>query len=740
MTIKRHKIIKISLNLLTGLVLATVFSVHEGPRIIYAAIEGPIECNGDTVEYFENEKKVVGTGNVVVNYEDVQLTCDKVNVWLETKDIEAEGNIRLVQGENIFEGESIKYNFEKELGSVMNVKATAPPWYARGKDAVKDKKERFVVNNCYVTTCDHEGKPHWKLSAKKVLIYPEVKLTTYNAIAWLNPLGMGPDIPVMWIPYYSHPLDDNRPHVTVIPGKSGEWGYYLLTAWRYNLTPNQKGYVHLDYREQKDAAVGVDYIYDTGKFGEGTIKTYYMNERDLKMKRFYHRWARPDDDFAPTTEEEKGLLRVRHRWEMAPNTLMTAELHKYKDESFLKDYFYNEYEKDEHPESYALLSNTNQFGSFTLLTRKRVNRFDSTTEVLPEAKFDIYNRRVFNSDFYYTANFKAVNINEVYPRHTDDNPGRIRDPQHNNIYGTYNQLSYKTKLGFLNITPYIGTNQTYFDREVDGDNSLIRGTAHTGVDVSTKFYKMFHTEASPFGIELNNIRHIITPTLSYNLVAPATVPSYKLFGDSISRSSVMALGLENKLQTKQGTDMHNVDLAMLLVNTTYDFSHTPGTQFGDYTAKLELKPFDWMFISSDAIIDPHKRYHHEWLKQLNNDLSFNLDNKFTFGLGHRYVRGSNSLIAQAQLTAIPGWRFSVYEDFDLLRRTADGKKRYNFREQEYVITKDLHCWEMDVRYNVGRNDGEEIMVIFRLKAFPELPFEFGKQYHRPKPGSQAYGK
>jgi len=704
------------------------------------AEDAPIECDGDEIEYFENDMKVVGRGDVVIKYKDMILTCDEVAVWTDTYDVTAEGNVEFTQGENKFGGKKVDYNFKTNKGMIKDFAGSADLWYVKGKEAERLGEEETIVRKSYITTCDHKV-PHWKISANRVEVYPEKMVNTYNAAVWINPLSIpGFDIPVMWLPFYCHPLDDNRPHVTLIPGKDKDWGYYLLSAWRYNLTPNQKGYFHLDYREKKDLAVGMDYIYDSTFIGKGNIFGYYMNERELNRKHFYDKWRYPDNDDAdPTTEREKGLLRVRHQWEPTPNTLVTAELYKYKNETFLKDYFYNEYEKDVHPLTYALASHTMPFGTLSVLTRKRMNRFDQVTELLPEAKLNINNQRIGSSDFYYTGNFKAANMNKVYPRHTDENPGTIQDPEHANVYDSYNQLSYNTKLGFLSVTPYAGTKQTYLDRSISGDESIMNGAAYTGIDVSTKFFKVFEAHGAPLGIEINKLRHIITPTVNYKHISKPTQLASEMLSDGITRSSAMTLGLENKLQTKSGPNGDGVvDLAMLLVNTSYNFDHTPGGQFGDYTAKLELKPYDWLTATSDATVDPHKRYHHEWLQTINNNLSFSFGEKGSLGIGHSYQAGANNLIAQAEINFVPGWKFNIYEDFDILANRHGAVKKNDLKEQEYVITKDLHCWEMDIRYNVSRDQGEEIMLIFRLKAFPDIPFEFGRNYHKPKVGSQGY--
>ncbi|NQT94865.1 MAG: hypothetical protein HQ572_00290, partial [Candidatus Omnitrophica bacterium] len=661
-------------------------------------------------------------------------------------------------------------NFRDNTGYLRDFEGFSEPWYTKGKEAERVSEDKFIVRKGYVTTCDHE-RPHWKLSANRVEVYPDVMVKAYNAVAWINPLSTRWNIPIFWIPWYCHPLDD-KPQVTVIPGKNKDWGYYLLTAWRYNLTPNHKGHVNIDYREMKDLAVGIEHVYDTKGFGQGNITTYYMHERDIHdLKHNYHRYTKkrwPDSfghekDFAwePTTELEKGLLRIRHQWEMAPETLLTAEMYKYKDEDFLEDYFYNEYEKDTNPRSYLLFTNTSGFCNVSVLTEKRMNRFDTVTERLPEVKVDINNLPIFEEErtdieddeygagyrlfrkgsFYYTGNFNAANFNKVYPRHTDDDPGTITDPSHSNRYDAYNKLSYMTKLGFLSVNPFVATRYTLYDRETDRDKLQFRSIFESGVELSTKFFKVFNTKASPFGMEINNLRHVITPTMNYTHRPQPSMPSSKVAQfdgiDSIGRTSSMSLGLENKLQTKRGKDLTAVDLAMLLVSTSYDFNHTPGTQFGDYTTKLELRPFDWLIATSNATFDLHKRYHRQWFRQVSNSISFRQKNKWSLGIGHNYTHESNSLSLNADLDFIPGWRFKIYEDFNILGELRTVKKKWDLREQQYVVTKSLHCWDLDIRYNVRRDEGEEIMLVFRLKGFPDIPFEFGKEYHTPKAGSQA---
>ena len=74
----------------------------------------PVIVNGDKVEYFAELEKVVAEGNVVIEYSDVTLTCDRIVVFTKTKDGFAEGNVKLKDQKGIIKGDSLFYNFDSK--------------------------------------------------------------------------------------------------------------------------------------------------------------------------------------------------------------------------------------------------------------------------------------------------------------------------------------------------------------------------------------------------------------------------------------------------------------------------------------------------------------------------------------------------------------------------------------------------------------------------------------------------
>jgi len=671
---------------------ASVFAEEAGAKI-------PVRVHGDNVEYFQDENKVIGTGNVEVNYEDVKLTCEKMTVYLDTKEAIAEGNVRLYQGDYVYYGDSATYNFEKKRGEVLEAGVEAEPWYGKGSAVEKVGDSEYHVKDGYVTSCDLE-KPHYKIACREVEIFLGEKIVAKNALMYIGP------VPVLYIPFYVHPLGENRPSVTVTPGYDKDWGGFALTKWRYHLNDQIKGNVHLDYREKRDFASGVDIKYDTKSLGEGIIRSYYMNERTIHAERIW------DDRDRPTTERERYKAQLRHKWVIDSDTDFKAEYHKFSDSTFLKDYFYRDYEEEENPLTYAAALRQRPFYSGEFMVEKRANHYETVVERLPQFDLDIGKNKFGGTNFYYTSENSISNLGRKFGNDAQEDLDVVR-------YDTYDELSYLIDLDFLSLYPYAATRQTYYSKDTFGEADWIRGAFYTGLDASARFYKTF-----------GGLRHIVNPVVKYYYNHHPTILPRNLMQfddiDNIDRANGVRLELENRLQTKRKSDsgMKTVDFARLLVTTDYLFKVEQGSEFTDIDGELELRPYDWLYFEADA------RYDHTKAKIEKGSWDLiardtGKDEKWSFGIGQRYEEEfSSQLTSELYYKLNPKWQIRAYERFSL--------KGSILEEQEYSLVRDLHCWELELLYNRFRPDAHTVWIVFRLKAFPNLPLKASTSYHKPK--------
>ncbi|MDD5072734.1 MAG: OstA-like protein [Candidatus Omnitrophica bacterium] len=704
----------------------------------------PVVINGDTVEYSETDMTAVANGNVVITYQDAKLTCKKAIFHTDTKEVLAEGDVKLTQEGSFLKGEQMVYNVETKVGTIVNPRVfIEPTYYGAGQKAEKQDENHYYIRQGFITTCDRE-KPHYRVQTKQLNVYLNDRVTAKNILVLVG------DVPVFYFPYLSIPLKDFRSPVSVMAGHDNDWGYYLLTSWKYYLNEKVKGRINIDYRELRDFAYGFSTNYDTDDFGSGVVRFNYFDERSQRT------WSTRAAD-----EQDKDLNRyraqLRHKWQPDTATSGIVEYNKLSDANVMKDYYLRDFQKDMVNNNYASLIRTDPYYTTSLFVQPRVNRFDSVVEYLPQVQFQTRSLKIGQTNFYYDGQAAAANINKL-------EPAPVNGVASVNRVDTTNQLSYQSNiLGWLGIRPFAGTEQTYYSKDMQGDNSnFIRGNFFTGIDLNTRFYKTYDVKSNAFNMEINNIRHVFSPTVSYYYAhrptfRPANLAQFDSI-DALDFRNVITPSLENKLQTKRmvGKTMQTVDLARLIVSTNYNFraGEKKKGRVGDYDFLFESKPYNWMRILSTTSYDQHTSKFNSFTFNIVGDPEYNLDNpdlrgtvytdltrkKWSWGAGYRWQDEVYSqLEGQLMFNLTDKWKITAYERIDFKRfgSGADAAKKFinKVAEQEYRISRDLHCWVGDIICNISEDHGYTFMFALRLKAFPEMPFEFQQNYNPPRFGS-----
>jgi len=740
------------------ILLSALISTFIAPPATYAAYENifskvksdsdkPVIVKGDKVEYSRSHKSVTGEGNVSIIYGDVKLECDKIIVYTDTKEAICEGNVKISQPNLTLEGDKINYNFEEKKGYIIYGDIKATPFvheenriiFCKSEHIEQLDKDHINFSKGYVTTCDLD-KPHWRIQAKEIRIYLDREVKAYNVFIYVG------NIPIFYMPIYVQPLIEGWPEVTIVPGRTYDWGNYVLTAWRYYINKNSQGNIHLDYRDKKGIGYGVDYKYDTEELGEGIARVYYTHEND--------KWAYRDSGY----EDDRWRMQYMHMVDLPENSRCTVEINKLSDDEVMKDYFERENEENPEPDNYILFETAKSNYFISIIARPRLNTFFTVVEKMPEAKLTINNQRLWNTNFYYTSENTITNFIKRYNDYYRTPSTHDQPPDRAVRIDNYYKFSYSAKLlNFLYVTPYLATRQTYYSKNPHKQGRSFRSLYEEGVDISTKFYRIFDIKTNLLGLDIDKLRHIITPSAGYLHRGDPTVPSSHLFQfdsvDNINYYNGFSLSLENKLQTKRMYEdkLTTVDLARLLITTDYTFRLKKGNlqsqgigKFGDVAYKLDFYPYSWLSVNSEMVTGWSKQEKKYKVRTLDTDVYANLGDKFTFGLGHRYESTNteiNSLLTgEATWKINDKWKLMVYQRYDI----TDEK----WKEQEYIILRDLHCWTVEAAYNVKNyirnySDGDfphaehNFWVIFRLKAFPKVPLGLLKRtYHRPHPGAR----
>jgi len=729
--------------------------------------EGAYQIFADQMSVVQERQLAVATGNVHVVFHDGVLTCDRATVFTDTNDVYATGQVRLQQGSSVFRGELVHYNTKTKKGRFLEGTAGEAPWYEHGRVVEHLTQDVLRVRAGYLTSCDLEP-PHYRFQSRSATVFTGEQIARGQHVTLTVE-----EFPLIYLPWLS--AADRQSPFFLIPGKNKIWEEFALGGYRYEWPEGQKGTLHMDWRRTMLWGFGLDHQFNTEALGKGLLKLYYNDEPNIR---------RPKSDWVKGAAIRRYRVLWRHDWRPTPNINVLTDIQKFSDEDFRKEFlFREEFAEESSPESFvSMVANDPNF-SLTALAKRRMNRFQTVTEALPDAKFDLRTQPLGDSGFFSNTSLNAANL-QTKNAHSEIDTDEVR-------VGWSQGLSYALNLlQPVQITPNFTVKQTYYNKDKqggaerpDGQRNLIAGQASMGTDASLKLFKMFPVATNWLGLNINGLRHVVTPTASYQYIHRPTILNEQLsFGQADSPTNQLTLGLENKLQTKRkgklGRPSQSVDVARLITSVPYTYrgiANKQGGRFGDWPVTLELYPWPWLRLETSTVYPSHfvKGSRDERIATWNTDLIIvggsgqpqaqqatdiqapqsrsyqpgpQMDvvtsllpvGQWYLGLGHRYSENDKTeTVCQFDWRVSPKWQISTFHRLTW-KEVAGGSKRFNnMREYQYVLTRDLHDWLAEFVYRVDREFGEELFFTLTLKAYPVMPLRLADSYHEPKAGSQS---
>ncbi|MFH1412326.1 MAG: LPS assembly protein LptD [Candidatus Omnitrophota bacterium] len=698
----------------------------------------PITVDGDMVEYFEEDGRIVAEGNVSIEYGDTTLSCDKIEVNTKTRQALCEGNVKIQQEDGVLTGERIRYDFVLERGEIIGGEVDAFPWFGYSSESSKVGDNEYVLKKGFVTTCDLDA-PHYRIKGEEIRIFPDDKIIAKNVVFIVG------KVPVLWFPYYYHPIIQSRAKVQFIPGSSTDWGYFLLSAWRFYIKGNTKVDILADYRSKKGFAEGANVYYNAEDIGldglgEGFFSSYFIHQNESGT---YDKSSFDDGEDQPgrgLDPELRERFQWKHRIDFEPGTVGMLEFNKVSDENVLEDYFYNEYEGNNRtPANYVSLVSAQSNYIFSIEANKRFHEFYTVVQKHPELKLEVPDQSLWDTPFYYGAETSVSVMEKEYAFTSSPSEEATR-------FDTFHKLSYMLGLGPLKLTPYGTLRETAYSRTKWNHDPMTRFAAGGGLNAFIRFFRMFDVNTNVLGLDINTLRHIITPTAKYFHTHQPTLDKDSLYQldpiDALAKENGVTLALENKLQTKRlsGGKLEPVDLVRFIMSSDYLFTAEKNKfdiekegKFKDLTFDLELSPYKWLFIDSEAKVNTEIQA----LRTGSIEACFRPSDNFSMDLGYRYEKTvpdvRNQFTMDLMYKMNPKWRLGLYERFNT--------DNLDIEEQQLSITRDLHCWEVELVYDLkGDNfykDEFTIWLAFKIKAFPDLQLGLDRSFSKRPPGAES---
>ena len=718
------------------------------PQIKPRQTQGPpIQTTADSMDMDQTSGVITARGNVVVTRADVKLLADTVQVNTRTKDVKATGHVRLRQGVRQWNAESVDYNFD--TGAIKTGQARAQlerGIFVEGKSMESEDNSHYVIKDSYLTTSDYD-KPGWKLRASTIVVHPGNRVALHHVVLMVGSL------PVFYFPYVVFMLDGSYDGITTgtnvqIGSRSG-WGFFVLNSYSTSITDDLRATYRLDYRMQRGLAGGVDLRYKAGepydpaRAGEfqprvtGKARVYVAEDTKVRNNPAVNVVDTNGSTDSQTINPHRYQLHVVQRVDLREDLYSKLKINKLSDANFLQDFFEKEYQSDPQPDNFFEFTKWSPNTTMSLMTRMQVNKFDTTTERLPELRYDLKRQPIPESPLFYEGENSVAYLARKYSQFS---------PNLNDYYATradtFHQILYpKQYFGWLSFTPRIGGRATFYDRSQLSSNepALVRVAATTGFEASFKATRTWKQVKDPKW-EIDGLRHIVEPSVIYGFtmqpnhrpqdlyqfdvdrssfginkdLVPITWPQYTGI-DSIDRRNVVRPGIRQRLQTKR--DGATWDLAELYLYQDYNIEQAEGEKtFSDLFVEFTAKPTRWLALGTNLRYD----YDNLQFRQIENSVTIFSKKTWKVSLSHNYFRTQGD-----QVGVNFGWQ--INEDWALRTQHRFDPTTGNLFEQSYALDRDLHSWLVSLSMSqlrpLEQASDVRFWLTFTLKALPELTFD-----------------
>ncbi|MBQ8062029.1 MAG: LPS-assembly protein LptD [Bacteroidales bacterium] len=491
--------------------------------------------------FVDGQRKMFYWGDVEVTYENIKLKADYMEYDMNTGTVFARGTLdtltgewkgqpEMTQGDQTFNMEEIRYNFNSRKARITNMITKEDDGILHGQNIKMLPDKSINITHGKYTVCDLEH-PHYylKLSSAKVITRPSQKTVFGPAHLVVEDV----DLPFVAIPFGFIPKRPERATGLLMPsfGEENARGFYMRDAGMYFVIGD---YFDLsvtgDYYTLGSWAADINSRYMVKYKFSGDIGLNYSVDQTgekgstdfFQSKNFGVKWSHSQDAKAHPGQTFSASV-----------NFSSPSNSRYNSRS-IDDALQNQI-------SSSISFSKNWNGKFNLSVNalhSQNSRDSSYSFTLPNVTFSvsrfypfkIKNRvgkeRVYekfslayNTSLQNRINFKASEFGE---------PGLLDKFSNGMAHNFSIGLPDFTLLNYLNVTPSVsyGMNwffrqsEAYFDPETNsvqtrmGSPFSTFGTTHTysgAVSMSTRLYGMYN-----FGKynKVQAVRHVISPSLS----------------------------------------------------------------------------------------------------------------------------------------------------------------------------------------------------------------------------------
>ena len=530
---------------------------RSGSRFIKEKVDldAPVNIESTDSLVMVGRNMVYVYGEAKVTYDNLKLDAAEVDIDMKTNDVYAMGR-RDSTGELVgqpvfdengtpYESETMSYNFKSRRGYITNVVTQQGEGYITGGRAKKTEDDAFYFEDGKYSTCDNHDHPHFWLQLTRSKMKPGKNVVTGPAYMVLA----GLPLPIA-VPFGYFPFSDKYASGVIVPtfGDDYNRGFYLSNGGYYfaindnvDLALTGELYTKGSWGLNAQSTYNKRYKY-SGNFGLNYLTTITGDKGQSdysKSTNFQVRWSHSQDSKANPNMSLSASVNF------ATSGYSRNDLNSYYGQGFTENTKSSTvnltYRFPSSKWSMSTTMNISQrtqdstlavsFPNFTL-TMSQLAPFKRKRAVGDERWYEKI-RMSYSGQFQNSLTAKQ----DVFLQKSLIKDWRNGMKHSIPISATFNMFKY------INLTPSLSLNDRMYTSKVrrqwdpnaaaevcDTTYSLYNvWDFNASVAMDTKVYGFFQP-LPIFGDKVKMIRHVMTPTISFNASPDFSSPFFGYYG------------------------------------------------------------------------------------------------------------------------------------------------------------------------------------------------------------------
>lgn len=202
----------------------------------------PISIEADELYFSDKTGEMFAQGNVIIMQEQNKIFADIIRGNDKETEVWVDGPVRFQDPQNQLAGMRLRYNYGSKFGMMQEIEGQCSGVFVKGQKA-EFNEGKYTLYSTSATGCKTKGTPDYRVTARKVEIWPGDKMIAYDAKVWIK------NTVIYSTPRLKRSLkkgddeDNQYPRI----GYQDQDGFYISQRLGYAFSDNVSAYTDLTF-------------------------------------------------------------------------------------------------------------------------------------------------------------------------------------------------------------------------------------------------------------------------------------------------------------------------------------------------------------------------------------------------------------------------------------------------------------------------------------------------------------